>query len=567
MRARLTRVLLADLFGRFVGCDIRSGRIQSVDLVDLPPEFDLELQAGTSLVKCSEFTSLVSDHVVWSAEKLQQGMVEPAVKADRKLCKFEDMSGVSKSNQNLFNKDFNRGHLAGAGNHRGTEKSLCETFYMNVNIVAQHKGMNACDWMRLEVLTSRLTSDDRTVYVISGPLWVAGKNKQPTHLFKVILVTKEGYMSYSAAFVLPNTHLEYKPWREYTETFREYESDASIGSVDNFAFIEKCTGVNLEAFRASRDLLELISDDPIPIVDSLAEQARIEGRIDLATTAAELQAVIRQAHEQNVVSDTFHRTAARKFKTFYVEDKENAASNLSLREMYETFKREALDGMTPMKSPSSFARTPSPFQLQKSPTFLLEDEAEFPSLSSPAGKTSSSSVSPKHISSDQPAAANAPGLRKPVPLRAAKVQTTVHAESAKQVSRPALERISGVRNPVPPRALQPTVEKPQSSHAVHAEQGESVPNGTTYLPGFTPEMLQWLDYQPLEVRQRIMQDQGQEFMHFQAMRHNWHMQQMYMQQMQHMQQLQAQHHHGFWPAPPMWVVPMPHECADEKYHD
>ena len=125
------------------------------------------------------------------------------------------------------NSGFDRGHMAPAGDHRGSEETLKSTFALD-NVSPQvGAGFNRDSWARLEEVARDVAEafcDE--AYVVTGPLFLPGKTAAgqlrmhhatlgdppcvthvPTHFFKIVLAEKGG--SYAiGCFVLPNAPMK-----------------------------------------------------------------------------------------------------------------------------------------------------------------------------------------------------------------------------------------------------------------------------------------------------------------------------------------------------------------------
>jgi len=144
----------------------------------------------------------------------------------RELCGFREDESIHPffraRNEDYFKSGFDRGHLAAARNHHGSQRSCEQTFYLS-NIAPQiGVGFNRDAWNKLEKHVRHITkSVYKNVYVCTGPLYlprmesdrklyvkyqVIGQSHVavPTHFFKVIVgETKEGEFDVES-YVMPN---------------------------------------------------------------------------------------------------------------------------------------------------------------------------------------------------------------------------------------------------------------------------------------------------------------------------------------------------------------------------
>ena len=121
---------------------------------------------------------------------------------------------------------FDRGHMAPAANHRGSQEAMSDTFYMT-NMCPQCPQFNRGYWSKLEKHVRDLTKDYQNVYSITGPLYlptfeadgklyvkyqVIGENNVavPTHFFKIIILEDKFGVGEKRAYILPNAFIPAK---------------------------------------------------------------------------------------------------------------------------------------------------------------------------------------------------------------------------------------------------------------------------------------------------------------------------------------------------------------------
>lgn len=136
---------------------------------------------------------------------------------------------------------FDRGHLAAAANHKRTETTLDETFYLS-NISPQVSiGFNRAGglWHSLEGYVRDAVRKHGTAHVISGPLFlpmdqedgsrvvqyaVIGRNDVavPTHFFKILICKLGDGSELMEAWVLPNQpRLQEESFQKYRVSVKE----------------------------------------------------------------------------------------------------------------------------------------------------------------------------------------------------------------------------------------------------------------------------------------------------------------------------------------------------------
>ena len=196
----------------------------------------------------------------WVAERLPKGggerggsevsrsassFVEDAALEPRFRARLEDYR----------NSGYDRGHLAPAGSHKGSQEELDETFNMS-NISPQvGAGFNRDYWARLEKWTKDL-SKANDVYIVSGPLFLPVPHREeeggvawrmehgfigkpprlvgvPSHYFKVVCVADGKRARAIAAFVLPNSAIPpATPLRSFVVPVHALEEAAGLRFFD-----------------------------------------------------------------------------------------------------------------------------------------------------------------------------------------------------------------------------------------------------------------------------------------------------------------------------------------------
>jgi DNA/RNA endonuclease G (NUC1) len=110
----------------------------------------------------------------WVAEKLTRASVSGA--GDRKSVAFsEDASLAPRFRARLDDyraSGYDRGHLAAAANHKGSQSALAGTFTLSNVSPQTGRGFNRDYWARLEKFIRDLTKRYDEVFVVTGPLFL-----------------------------------------------------------------------------------------------------------------------------------------------------------------------------------------------------------------------------------------------------------------------------------------------------------------------------------------------------------------------------------------------------------
>lgn len=166
---------------------------------------------------------------IWVLEHLtKEGLAGSGDRDDAKFHEDKVLNECSRATSADYRcSNYDRGHLAAAANHKGSQEALDQTFTYS-NISPQTSSLNRGAWARLESYVRWRAKRSKNLYVVSGPLYLPIKAKDgnlyvtyrvlgnnhisvPTHYFKVFLVELNGGKLELEAFVMPNDDLEGKP--------------------------------------------------------------------------------------------------------------------------------------------------------------------------------------------------------------------------------------------------------------------------------------------------------------------------------------------------------------------
>lgn len=161
--------------------------------------------------------------------------------------------------EDYFQSGYDRGHLAASANHKSHQSDCDETFFLT-NIAPQvGKGFNRTAWNKLENYVRGLAVRYDSVYVCTGPLYMATEDKNgklhveyevigpntvavPTHFFKVIIVESKLPQGkpYMEAYLMPNTAID------NNVDIRSFLTD--INSIERAAGLEFFNGLRRSYF-------------------------------------------------------------------------------------------------------------------------------------------------------------------------------------------------------------------------------------------------------------------------------------------------------------------------------
>uniref|UniRef100_A0A672KHZ9 Endonuclease n=1 Tax=Sinocyclocheilus grahami TaxID=75366 RepID=A0A672KHZ9_SINGR len=180
-----------------------------------------------------------------------------------KKCK----ENISFGKNELESKDYQQGHLAAAANHTWCQEAYHDTFLMS-NMIPQFSALNQGMWKTLENHCRELVEPDCNVHVYTGPLYLKRRNydyvrvldpkklnnseekAKPTHLFKVIIVEKNGRVEEPECYVMPNKKSEYNKTTE-----EEKELDDFIKNIED---IQKLSGLKFKIDKPQHNMIDHI---------------------------------------------------------------------------------------------------------------------------------------------------------------------------------------------------------------------------------------------------------------------------------------------------------------------
>uniref|UniRef100_A0A914M0Z9 Endonuclease n=1 Tax=Meloidogyne incognita TaxID=6306 RepID=A0A914M0Z9_MELIC len=161
----------------------------------------------------------------WVIEHLTKDVIAYNPDVDRSKCIFKPDTSIhpyfQSQNEDYKRSGYDRGHLAAAANHRSTQLTMEQTFFLTNMTPQVGKGFNRDKWNDLEKHVRNIARESLNVYVCSGPLYlpyqeedghfyikykVIGANRVavPTHFFKVVLIEKIRDQFELEVYLMPN---------------------------------------------------------------------------------------------------------------------------------------------------------------------------------------------------------------------------------------------------------------------------------------------------------------------------------------------------------------------------
>ena len=114
---------------------------------------------------------------LWTIEHLTRDTIKPGANVDRGNSVFREDPAVHpffrSTNQDYLNSGFDRGHMVPSANHRHSQESMNNTFFLS-NIAPQvGKGFNREKWAHLETYARALVKHYAGgLWILTGPLYL-----------------------------------------------------------------------------------------------------------------------------------------------------------------------------------------------------------------------------------------------------------------------------------------------------------------------------------------------------------------------------------------------------------
>lgn len=143
----------------------------------------------------------------WVAYKLTSKMIQGLAVRKNKFREDPAVKTGSASLADYKGSGYDRGHLCPAAAMKISNLAMSESFYMS-NMSPQAPGFNRGKWKSLEAKVRKLTIENDSLYVISGPIFRNNKGEigpdhviVPGYYFKVIYFPRK---KKSLAYLMPN---------------------------------------------------------------------------------------------------------------------------------------------------------------------------------------------------------------------------------------------------------------------------------------------------------------------------------------------------------------------------
>ena len=169
----------------------------------------------------------------WIAYELTKEETTKLYERTNKFISDPEVKTGTASNKDYKDSGYDRGHLAPAADMGWSSSAMAESFYYS-NMSPQTPGFNRGIWKNLEELVRTWAIENKTIYIVTGPVLVNGlqtiggnKVSVPNYYYKVILDYSEPGIK-GIGFILPN--------RESKEPLQNYA--VSIDSVEKFTGID-----------------------------------------------------------------------------------------------------------------------------------------------------------------------------------------------------------------------------------------------------------------------------------------------------------------------------------------
>jgi len=152
----------------------------------------------------------------WVAYRLTKDHLKGRARRRDNFRKDPKVRTGSANDDDYTHSGYDRGHLAPAGDMKGSRKIMSESFYMS-NISPQNREFNGGVWRMLEERVREWVKQDEAYYIVTGPvlrkgLPVIGESRVavPEYFFKIILDVQEPEFK-AIAFLLKNQPTDRPP--------------------------------------------------------------------------------------------------------------------------------------------------------------------------------------------------------------------------------------------------------------------------------------------------------------------------------------------------------------------
>lgn len=159
-----------------------------------------------------------------------------------------DVKGVCPETRDYSNSDYDRGHMAPAGDMKWNEQAMRESFYMS-NICPQNHNLNDGDWKFIEEKARSWATKFGKLYIVCGP--IVSQNPQtigyakvavPDAFFKVFLCKNDG--KWQAIGFLCKNEAGHRRLSSYCKSVDEIES---LTGIDFFPKLNDKVEAEIEA--------------------------------------------------------------------------------------------------------------------------------------------------------------------------------------------------------------------------------------------------------------------------------------------------------------------------------
>ena len=136
--------------------------------------------------------------------------------------------------------DYDRGHMAPAGDMKRSEKVMSESFLLSNMAPQVGVGFNRNIWRSLETAVRGWVQERGRLTIITGPIFaiednsvsyqVIGENNVavPTHFYKIVVDNNDPDNVQALAFMMPNEDLSDQNYRDYLTTINRIELATGI---------------------------------------------------------------------------------------------------------------------------------------------------------------------------------------------------------------------------------------------------------------------------------------------------------------------------------------------------
>lgn len=172
---------------------------------------------------------------IWVAEHLTQEKADASFPRSNDFKPDPDLEEGRRAEMSDYkNSNYDRGHMAPAGDMRWDAQAMSESFFLSNMVPQVGPGMNRGIWKDLEEKVRQWALEREELYIYTGPIYADGSNTEtigdnkvavPTHVYKIVF---DPIRVEAIAFIMPNKKLKSKDMPNYIVSIRDIEKQTGL---------------------------------------------------------------------------------------------------------------------------------------------------------------------------------------------------------------------------------------------------------------------------------------------------------------------------------------------------